>query len=214
MSDTHDQPSSPPPSPGLTSPRSRRNLWLAGLATAAALSLGIWLVATNLTRWLNTPATPAADEPKAATDIRRIHATLFYVSSDGMALVPVSREVLYGATPAEQVRHLVAAASQAPPPGLMSAIPAGTQVRSVFLTTAGEAYIDFTGPLVTAHTGGSLDEALTVYAIVDVVTVNLTDISGVQILVDGKQVDTLVGHLDLRYPLTKSLEWIRKGTQN
>jgi hypothetical protein len=43
------------------------------------------------------------------------------------------------------------------------------------------------------------------------VTVNLPDIAAVQILVDGKQVDTLAGHIDLRYPLGKALEWVRKG---
>ena len=49
------------------------------------------------------------------------------------------------------------------------------------------------------------------YAIVNAVTVNLPDIAAVQILVNGKQVDTLAGHIDLRYPLGKALEWVRKG---
>jgi hypothetical protein len=30
----------------------------------------------------------------------------------------------------------------------------------------------------------------------------------VQILVNGKEVDTLAGHVDLRHPLAKNLEWI------
>ena len=32
-----------------------------------------------------------------------------------------------------------------------------------------------------------------------------------QILVDGKEVDTLAGHVDLRIPLDRSLKWVRKG---
>jgi len=43
------------------------------------------------------------------------------------------------------------------------------------------------------------------------VTVNLPNISAVQILVGGQQVDSLAGHIDLRYPLGKSLDWVRKG---
>jgi hypothetical protein len=31
----------------------------------------------------------------------------------------------------------------------------------------------------------------------------------VQILVDGKQVETLAGHIDLRRPLEKNLAWIQ-----
>jgi hypothetical protein len=30
----------------------------------------------------------------------------------------------------------------------------------------------------------------------------------VQILVDGKQVETLAGHIDLRRPIEKNLTWI------
>jgi hypothetical protein len=30
----------------------------------------------------------------------------------------------------------------------------------------------------------------------------------VQILIDGQEVDTLAGHVDLRRPLGKSLEWV------
>ena len=42
-------------------------------------------------------------------------------------------------------------------------------------------------------------------------TANLPNVSAVQILIDGRQVDTLAGHLDLRYPLGKSSDWVRKG---
>jgi hypothetical protein len=30
----------------------------------------------------------------------------------------------------------------------------------------------------------------------------------VQILVDGQEVDTLAGHIDLRTPLQKSMKWV------
>ncbi len=81
----------------------------------------------------------------------------------------------------------------------------------MFLDARGAAYVDLSKELVTGHTGGSLDEALTVFSIVNAITVNLPDIPAVQILVDGHAVDTLVGHLDLRHPLTRSLQWVRKG---
>src|SRR6185503_16122266 len=104
------------------------------------------------------------------------------------------------------------AAVEPPPEGKRSAIPAGTTVRAVFLGAGGQAYIDLGGPIVSGHSGGTLDEALAVYAIVNAVTFNLPSISAVQILVEGQQVDTLAGHLDLRYPLSKGLDWVRKGS--
>jgi hypothetical protein len=59
------------------------------------------------------------------------------------------------------------------------------------------------------HTGGALDELFTIYTIVNALTVNLPAITRVQILVDGKEVDTLAGHVDLRHPLQKNLKWVR-----
>jgi len=50
---------------------------------------------------------------------------------------------------------------------------------------------------------------LTVYAIVNAVTANLSSVERVQILIDGKQVDTLAGHVDLRRPLAKNLTWVQ-----
>ncbi len=65
------------------------------------------------------------------------------------------------------------------------------------------------------HTGGALDELFTVYTIVNVLTANLPAVTRVQILIEGKEVDTLAGHVDLRHPLQKNLKWVRteKGDQ-
>ena len=45
---------------------------------------------------------------------------------------------------------------------------------------------------------------LTVYTIVDALTANLPAITSVQLLVDGKQIETLAGHVDLSRPLAKT----------
>ena len=194
---------------------SRRVLWLALAACVVVLGLGVWIVAAKLPDWLlSARRRRSVDRGRhgaAAADARHIQATLFYVSADGTALVAASREVPYGATPAEQARRIVEAQVAAPPNERLSAIPKGTTVRAVFLTDAHEAYVDLGGTIASGQTGGSLDEALTVYAIVNAVTANLPDITGVQILVDGKEVDSLAGHLDLRAPLGKATDWIQKG---
>jgi hypothetical protein len=195
---------------------SERNIWIAVSAGAGLLVVGVLLVVLVLPWLLSAPTgvdrPPQAPPPAAAAgDARRIQATLFYVADNGQELVPVSRSVLYGATPLEQARRLVEAVVEPPPEGQRSAVPDGTTVRSVFLAADGNVFVDLGGAIAKGHSGGSLNEALTVYAIVNAVTANLPGIAAVQILVDGKQVDTLAGHIDLRYPLGKALEWVRKG---
>ena len=43
------------------------------------------------------------------------------------------------------------------------------------------------------------------------VTANLPDVTAVQILVDGKEVDSLAGHIDFGKPIGRANDWIRKG---
>ena len=142
-------------------------------------------------------------------ETRRIRATLFYVAEDGNRLVGVDREVVYAEGPVDQARRLMEALVAPVDKPLLQAIPADTKLRTLFITDTGDAYVDFSPELSTKHPGGSLSELLTVYAIVNTLTVNLPAIVRVQILVDGKEVDTLAGHVDLRQPLVKNLAWTR-----
>jgi spore germination protein GerM len=195
--------------------QANRGLALALLGGAAVVLIGVVLLVLQLPRLLSgpgpsaVPAAPAAGAP--AEEARRISATLYYVGENGAELVPVTRDVPFGATPAAQARRIAEAQLQTPPEGLLAAIPDGTSVRAVYLTARGEAYVDLSAEVVSRHAGGSVNEALTVYAIVNAMIVNLPDVSAVQILVDGQEVDTLAGHIDLRHPLRRSSDWVRKG---
>lgn len=148
------------------------------------------------------PSEPVEPAPPAAT--RHIKATLYYVSEDGLRLVPVEREVPYGQGVLEQARRLVEAQVTPPAAPLVSAVPAGTTLRALYVTDRGDAYVDLSPEVSSAHPGGALDELLTVYSIVNVLTTNLPSLAAVQILVNGRQVDTLAGHVDLRRPLARS----------
>jgi spore germination protein GerM len=211
--------SRPPASPESVPPESAapapggpggRGLKIAIAIGVVLLAGGLWLV-TLIPGWLaRDPTATSTETTPGSTSTRRIQATLFYVSEDGSELVPVTREVAYGATPAEQAKFILDAQVQAPD-GLGSAIPAGTSVRAVFLSSKGEAYVDLSPEASLAHKGGTLDEALAVFAIVNAVTTNLPTVTAVQILVDGKEVDSLAGHIDLREPIGRSDIWVRKG---
>ena len=156
-------------------------------------------------------APPSPSASSSSSPVRRITATLFFVTEDGMALTPVQREVPFGATTAEQARAILEA-QLAPGGPLASPIPGDTKLRDVFVTDRGDAFVDLSAEVAAKHGGGTLDELFTVYAIVDALTVNLPAISRVQILVDGKEVDTLAGHVDLRHPLAKSMDWVVHDT--
>lgn len=201
---TGDDPRVPAPPP--------RSLTKAVVAGALLIAGGVLVVMAVLPRILSRETAQPAGAPVATpSSARRIQATLFYISDDGAELIQVPREVPFGDTPALQARHIVQAQLEAPAKGFVSAIPAGVKVRSLFLGAHGEAYVDLSPEIMKGHHGGSLDEALAVFAIVNAVTSNLPDVRSVQILVDGKEVDSLAGHIDLREPINRANAWIRKG---
>jgi hypothetical protein len=175
---------------------------------AAVLAAGLVTLLVLGPRWLTTVPDAAETAPAAEADARKIRARLFYVDELGTGLTGVDAEVLYGDSTAEQARRIIEAQIAPAPAPHVSSIPEGTRLRTVFFTKVGEIYVDLSADLQTNHPGGTTNESLTVYALVSALTSNLPAVTGVQILVDGKEVDTLAGHLDLRRPIEQDLKWI------
>jgi spore germination protein GerM len=180
------------------------------LATACVSALVIVGVQRFRPPPVATPGTTSVTTA-AATPGRKIKAQLFYVGADGSMLTSVERDVAYGEQTLDQAREILTAQILQPESPLVSAVPAGTALRALFVTGQGEAFVDLSRDVAAAHPGGSLNELLTIYTIVDALTLNLPAITSVQLLVDGKEVDTLAGHIDLRRPLTKNLDIIQQN---
>ena len=179
------------------------------LTLAVAAVAGAWLLFVGLPQWY---AEPTADETAAPTgmaaDGEFVEATLFYISDDGMQLVGFERRLRREPSLASQARRIVEAQLAEPPLPLLSPIPRGTRLHGLYLTDRGEAFVDLSEEVTLGHSGGSLEELFTVYAVVNAVTVNLPTITAVQILVNGTEVDTLVGHVDLQNPLTGNMRLV------
>ena len=187
----------------------RRRALVVGGIVAAALGVVLIFLVPRWYRAASTKASAAAPVAAPATPGRKIKARLFYLSEDGTSLTAVERDVPFADGTVEQAREIVAAQIAPAAEPLVSAVPPGTTLRSVFLTSKGEAYVDLSPEISTAHTGGSLAELLTVYTIVNALTTNLPAVTTVELLVDGKEVPTLSGHVDLRRPLAKNLTWVQ-----
>jgi spore germination protein GerM len=76
-------------------------------------------------------------------------------------------------------------------------IAAGSEIRSVFLIDPGVAVIDLNAAFANNHRSGVLVEELTITSLIHTISANIPGIAKVQILIDGKERDTLAGHADL-----------------
>jgi hypothetical protein len=190
---------------------SMRAWWVAFIGGLAVLVL----IALSIARMYG-PVRPAASSTPSVTastakETAHITATLFFGSPDGESLVPMRRDVALAENVMEQGRQILTAQlMEVPPAPYVSVIPQGTMLRAFYVAERGDAFVDLSADVVRSHPGGSLNELLTVYAIVNAVVANLPAARRVQILVDGKEADTLAGHVDLRRPLTRNESLVRE----
>ncbi len=188
--------------------------WAAIGGTAVVALLFAWALIAGLSRLLSAPApgtaagdTPAPPPPAAAADpaVPKIKATLYFASEDGLRLVPTEHDVPLAEGVVAQARAILEVQLSAEPPApLVSTIPKGARLRGIFVSQRNEAFVDLDPIITTAHGGGSHQELMTVYTIVNALLTNLPSLQEVQILIGGQEVDTLAGHVDLRRPLRKN----------
>ena len=82
---------------------------------------------------------------------------------------------------------------------LNATIPAGVRIRNIRIEGK-TAYLDFNQALVDNHWGGSTGEIMTIYSIVNTIT-QFPEIDYAKILVEGQEIETLAGHLDISVAL-------------
>ena len=194
-------------------PASSRGRWAAIIVTGlVAVAFAVALM-TGLSRLLSRPAPGAAAvdpaaapaPPPAAPVVPKIKATLYFASEDGLHLVPTEREVPLAEGAVAQARSILEAQLAAEPQApLVSTIPKGSLLRGLFVSERNEVFVDLDPAIRTAHPGGTMQELMTVYTIVNAVLTNLPNLQEVQILIGGQEADTLAGHVDLRRPLRKN----------
>lgn len=161
-----------------------KRIWLVALAVVLLLPLGLMTV--------------------GAAPGERINV---YFSRGDEILVAVSRTV-----PAGSDRATAALAELLRGPGtnsgLLSVMPRGTRVLSIRID-GGTAVVDLSSEVAKHHPGGSAAETMTVFALVNTLT-EIAGIDRVQVLVEGKGMDTLAGHVDTSGPLVRGERFIER----
>ena len=135
--------------------------------------------------------------------------TLFFASPDGTELVREGREIGPCADSAKCVEAVVGELINGPLGDLAPTLPAATSIHAVQVN-GDLAQVDLDEEMIKGLPGGSSAEMTAVYSIVDTIAVNFPRIKQVKFLFNGKTVETLKGHLDLRGPLTPDFSMEKK----
>ncbi|HEY8496522.1 MAG TPA: GerMN domain-containing protein [Limnochordales bacterium] len=168
-------------------------LWRRG--AALLLLIGIVVAA-----WWGMQRQPAWNEVFAP------HTTVKLYFSDADAQNLVAEERRLPARDVDPLRLLEELGRGPARQGLLPTIPPGARPLGVTVDN-GIARVNYSLELRTNHPGGSTGEILTVYSIVATLT-QLPGIEAVQLLLDGAEIDTLVGHMDLSRPLLPDTRFV------
>jgi germination protein M len=147
------------------------------------------------------------DEPQQEKDnlseepIQTRSITLYFLSDDDNFLHAEKREIIDHTSEVRLAIQAIQELLKGSQNGLLSPIPADTELREFFITKRGIAYVDFSGEIQDEHLSGTSAEMGTVFAVVNTLTYNFKTIKKVFILIDGSEKETLAGHVDLSRPL-------------
>ena len=125
-------------------------------------------------------------------------AVIYFANEEGK-LVGRNTEIESGATVLDDIKAVITAECAAPGvSGLLNAVPAGAAVRNIFIDDKRCVYLDFERSFVERHAGGTAGESLTLDALKKTIAANYPELDSLVILVEGKELASIAGHISTR----------------
>lgn len=140
---------------------------------------------------------------------RRNTVHLYFSDRKMRFLTAEKRELLCDSDDISLGKCIINALIEGPRRGLGKVLPQGTELKAFFIADDGTAYVNLNDAVSRNHPGGARSELFTVFAIVNSLTLNLSDVNRVQILIDGRQPETLAGHIAISDPFKANILLIR-----
>jgi spore germination protein GerM len=155
------------------------------------------------------PLSAKKPEKKVAVKEKKV-VTLFFSEEEGEYLVEEKREILKTGRVEEEAKETVVELIKGPKGRLIPALPPHTRLLTLRMDQNGVAKVNFDQTLSKEHPGGSSAEMLTLYSIVNSLTLNFPQIKRVQILIDGKEAESIAGHISLKQPVSFNSSIVKK----
>ena len=146
-------------------------------------------------------------EKKTALQERKI-ITLYFSGEEGEFLAGEKREILNKGSAQEEAREVIDELIKGPKGKLIRTLPPRTRLLALRIDEEGVAKVNFDRTLSRDHPGGSSAEIMTVYSIVNSLTLNFPQIKRVQILIEGRR-ESITGHLVLDHPISSKTDLIK-----
>lgn len=149
----------------------------------------------------NEPPTKVENQ-SSTNGVKSMQVTVYYPDQAGMSLIPVQREITVDNDSQKYMAAVNCLMDSPIEEDLTKIFPKGAKIKSI--TLKGDiAVVDLDGGITKNFVGGSTGEEFLINSVVDTLT-EFDEVQRVQFLIDGQEVETLAGHMDLSEPLKRN----------
>jgi hypothetical protein len=135
-------------------------------------------------------------------------AKIYFSDAQERFLISEKRYVIKENDPAAQAKEIVKALLEGSKAGLVNTFPVGVSIKDVKVVDDEIAMVSFSKKLIKLHQGGSTAEMATIYSLTNSITQNVPGIKKVKILVEGKELSSIKGHISTQKAFSPDLELI------
>ncbi|OGP68079.1 MAG: hypothetical protein A2W27_01565 [Deltaproteobacteria bacterium RBG_16_44_11] len=140
-------------------------------------------------------------------------AIIYFSDQQERFLMPEKRYVIKEEDTARQAEVIVKALLEGSKEGLVNTFPAGVTLNDVDVDNSGTALVNFNENLTQLHPGGSTAEMATIYSLTNSLTENVEGLKRVKILVEGRELSSIKGHISTRKAFRPDPELIVKAKE-
>jgi len=133
---------------------------------------------------------------------------IYFSDQQERFLKPEKRHVVKEDNIEAQVKEIVIALLDGSKTGLVDTFPKGVTVGEIQIMEDGTASVSFSKHLIKNYPGSSASEMATIYSLTNSITQNVPNIKKVKILVDGKEISSIKGHISTREAFSPDTELI------
>lgn len=144
---------------------------------------------------------PTPNVKKNENGVTTMEVTVYYPDQSGMSLIPVKREIKFSDDKQKYIETVNLLLENPTEEDLTKIFPKDAKINSVTLDND-TAIVDLDSGITKNFVGGSTGEEFLINSVVDTLT-DFDEIKQVRFLIDGKEVETLAGHMDLSEPIKR-----------